>query len=241
MTQTPRPIRIDPDRTRLEPLDLDPGSFQSALPVQHYALFFADEDIGLAVGIWDTTTMQEAFGPYPGDEYITVLDGHFAMVDAADAPLAAARAGDSVTFRNGAPSSWKQDGYLRKVYLTLQDPKGATPEVARAEGAFQVLDQTRLPLGSPGPDGVTREVIFRNDLGTMTVTLCGFPAHALPPAPCPTHRLVRVLSGAITLTGATFPPDRFDAGAHVFVPKAATCGWEFAAGTVAVITDVTAA
>lgn len=240
MTRSPRPIRIDPDRLALEPLELDPAAFQSPLPVQNYGLIFEDADIGLAVGIWDTTTMQEAFGPYPGDEFITVLDGDFAMVDEAGRTLTAARAGDSVTFRNGAPGSWKQDGYLRKVYLTLQDPKGATPAIASATGAFQAFDQARLPPGAPDADGVTREEIFRNDAGTMTVTLCGFPAYTLPPMLCSAHRLIRVLSGAITLTGATFPPDRFDTGAHVFVPKAATCGWEFAAGTVAVITDVAA-
>ena len=83
-------LRIDPE-SQLEALVLDPDAFQSPLPVQHYALIFEDEDIGLAVGIWDTTTMQEAFGPYPGDEYITVLDGGFAMVDAAGQELAAAR------------------------------------------------------------------------------------------------------------------------------------------------------
>ena len=113
MTQVPRPIRIDPDHLDLHLLELDPDSFQSPLPVQNYALVYEDEAIGLAVGIWDTTTMQEAFGPYPGDEYITVLDGGFTMVDAAQAPIVSARAGDSVTVRNGAPSGWKQDGYLR--------------------------------------------------------------------------------------------------------------------------------
>ncbi|MBL9046449.1 MAG: hypothetical protein JNK34_03930 [Tabrizicola sp.] len=95
MTQAPRPIRIDPDQIGLTALDLDPEGFQLALPVQHYALAFADRDIRLAVGIWDTTTMQEAFGPDPGDEYVTVLDGHFVMVDAAGAcrvaPLAPCR------------------------------------------------------------------------------------------------------------------------------------------------------
>ncbi len=240
MTQAPRPIRIDPDQLDLLALELDPAGFQSPLPVQHYALVFEDEGIGLAVGIWDTTTMQEAFGPYPGDEYVTVLVGHFVMVDAADAPLAAARAGDSVTFRNGAPASWKQDGYLRKVYLTLQDPKRETPRIATAEGAFQVLDQTRLPQGSPGPDGVTREVTFRNAPGTMTVALCSFPACKLPAAPAPSHRLVRVLAGAITLTEATSPPVHFAAGSHVFLPRGCACAWKVAAGSVAVIVDVIA-
>ena len=240
MTHAPQPIRIDPETIDLRPLDLDPAGFQSPLPVQHYSLIYEDAAIGLAVGIWDTTTMQEAFGPYPGDEYITVLDGGFAMVDAAGGTLAAAQAGDSVTFRNGAPSSWKQKGYLRKVYLTLQDPKGTTPALASAKGGFCVLDRARAPQGSPDADGVTREVVFRNDAGTMTVTLCVFPARILPPAPCPSHRLIRVLAGAITLTGPATPPDRFDAGTHVFLPKGTTCAWETGAGTVAIFVDVTA-
>jgi uncharacterized cupin superfamily protein len=238
MTPAPRPIRIDPDRLDLLPLELDPVDFQSPLPVQHYALTFEDEAIGLAVGIWDTTTMQEAFGPYPGDEYITVLEGSFAMVDAAGETLVASNAGDSVTFRNGVPSSWKQVGYLRKVYLTLQDPMGNVPTIASAEGGFQVVDPGAGPKGATGADGMTREVIFRNDAGTMTVTLCAFPALTLPPAPIPTHRLIRVLQGAISLTGADTPPEAFGPGGHVFLPKGTACGWVFTAATVAIIVDV---
>jgi uncharacterized cupin superfamily protein len=236
----PRPLRIDPDAILLEPLDLDPEAFQSPLPLQHYALAFEDNTIGLAVGVWDTTTMQEAFGPYPGDEYVTVLDGSFAMVDVAGGTIAAAHAGESVTFRNGVPSSWKQVGYLRKVYLTLQDPKCETPSISSAEGGFCVLDPVRVPQGSREADGVTREVIFRNDSGTMTVTLCAWPALTLPLSPSQSHRLIRVLQGAITLSGPSAPPESFGPDAHAFLPKGTVCGWAVASGTIAVIVDVTA-
>ena len=241
MTNAPHPIRIDPDALTLDPLELDPADFQSPLPVQNYAVLFEDAAIGLAVGIWDTTTMQEAFGPYPGDEYITVLDGQFTMVDAAGKTQAQAGAGDSVTFRNGAPTSWKQDGYLRKVYLTLKAPGASATSLADAEGAFRTLGPDRLPQGSPDADGTTQELIFRNDTGTMTVTLCGFPALTLALTPCPTHRLIRILAGSIRLSGPAFAPGRFDTGAHVFLPHGTTCAWEVAAGTVAVMVDVTAA
>lgn len=240
MTFALRPIRIDPDATDLEVLDLDPADFQSPLPVQHYAPIFEDKAIGLAVGIWDTTTMQEAFGPYPGDECITVLDGHFTMVDEADDPLASAQAGDSVTFRNGVPSSWKQDGYLRKVYLTLQDPTGKAPAMVGAKDGFRVVGPDRVPLGSPDADGVVREVIFRNDAGTMTVALAAFPGLGLPLAPCPAHRLVRVLAGEITLTGTAGPPETFGAGAHVFLPKGTVHAQRATAGTVVLVVDVLA-
>jgi uncharacterized cupin superfamily protein len=239
-TPAPHPMRIDANTLPLHPLDLDPEDFQSPLPTQHYALIFEDEAIGLAVGIWDTTTMQEAFGPYPGDEYITVLDGGFAMVNTIGGTLAAAQAGQSVTFQNGTPSSWKQDGYLRKVYLTLQDPNGAVPLVRSAMGGFQVVGPGQMPNGSPDANGLTREVIFRNDAGTMTVALCAFPALTLPQAPVPTHCLIRVLQGTVTLTSADSPPEIFGPGAHVFLPKGTACGWAFAEATIAVLVDVTA-
>ncbi len=240
MIEAHRPIRIDPDQLVLEPLDLDPQAFQSPLPVQHYHLIFEDDAIGLAVGIWDTTTMQEAFGPYPGDEYVTVLDGQFAMVDAVNAPLVSAQAGASVAFRNGAPSSWKQDGYLRKIYLTLQDPNGTPPHVASAKGAFPVVDSGQVPRGKAGADGVTREVIFRNDAGSMTVTLCAFPSLQVPSAPMPVHRLIRVLTGTVTLTEPASLPEAFGPDAHVFLPKGTHVACAIAGGTVVVIVDVTA-
>ncbi|NJN35780.1 MAG: hypothetical protein HC794_00470 [Nitrospiraceae bacterium] len=233
-------LRVEPIAVTLEPLDLDPSAFQSSLPVQHYHLIFEDEEIGLAVGIWDTTTMQEAFGPYPGDEYVTVLDGHFAMVDAKHGVLARAKAGDSVIFRNGVPSSWKQDGYLRKIYLTLHDPEGEEPEIDSAEGGFRVVEPDHTPTGTPDGDGVTREVIFRNDAGTMTVTFCAFPALAMPLGPCPAHRLMRVLAGSVVLTDPSGAAQVFGPDSHVFLPRGTLSEWRTAQGTSAIIVDVAA-
>ncbi|MEY5011542.1 MAG: hypothetical protein RLZZ253_2681, partial [Verrucomicrobiota bacterium] len=121
-------FRIDPDRLALVPLELDPMDFQSPLPVQNYYLIYEDPAIGLAVGIWDTTTMQEAFGPYPGDEFITVLEGSFAILDGMGGAVTGSP-GQSATFRNGIPVSWKQEGYLRKIYLTLIPPDLDPPQI----------------------------------------------------------------------------------------------------------------
>ncbi len=96
-------IRLDgngPAGIALQPLDLDPADFQSPLPRQNVHEYFADEEAGPSAGVWDTTTMQRAFGPYPGDEFILVLEGSFAMVDGQGGAVTA-KAGDSVCFRNG--------------------------------------------------------------------------------------------------------------------------------------------
>ena len=71
-----------------------------------------------------------------------------------------ARAGDSVTFHNSIPTNWKQDGFLRKTYLTLRDPDGEVPDIALAEGGV-----TMLCPSSKEP------VAFHNDTGNKEVRL----------------------------------------------------------------------
>ncbi|MFY9209495.1 MAG: hypothetical protein WAO69_00020 [Aestuariivita sp.] len=225
-TSTPGPLaacRIDPDAA-LIPLDLAPEDFQSALPRQHYHLIFEDAAIGLAVGIWDTTTMQEAFGPYPGDEYITVLDGTFAITDGQGGAVTG-RAGQGATFRSGIPVSWRQEGYLRKVYLTLLAPESEPPALASAEGGVRVMDPGHQPEG--------REVIFFNDAGSMTVTACRHDAANLPPQPAGAHELYRVFSGRISLITDSGTAEDFGPDTHFFLPAGTVCERRIAPGTVA--------
>ncbi len=228
MSATPprRPIRIDPGAVRLAPLDLDPKAFQSSLPVQNYHLIFEDAAIGMAVGIWDTTSMQEAFGPYPGDEFISVLDGSFSILDAQGRAVTGF-AGQSATFRNGIPVSWKQEGYLRKIYLTLMDPAAGTPVIASAEGGVIVLaGQPSVP----GAGGNSR-VVFRNDAGTMSVEHRIHQGQSLPAAFAARHELCRVLCGEMVLTDDTGDRHQIGTDDHVFIPKGAVVARNIADGT----------
>jgi uncharacterized cupin superfamily protein len=212
-------IRLDPNGPYgqgLQPLDLDSADFQSPLPVQHFHEYFGDEAAGLSVGVWDTTTMQEAFGPYPGDEFILVLEGSFAMVDAKGGAVTA-KAGDSVCFRNGIPTSWKQDGYLKKFYLTWRDPTAVTPKIASAEGGVIVLAP---PEGSPADT-----VAFRNDTGNMIVRHFASAAVMLPTCASPSHELVQVLHGSVEVSELSGVRQVFGACEVFFVPQGTVCGW----------------
>ena len=55
-----------PDGTEFQPMVLVASDFQSALPRQNVLIYFSDPALGVNVGVWDTTSKQEAFGPYPG-------------------------------------------------------------------------------------------------------------------------------------------------------------------------------
>ncbi|QYK42565.1 MAG: DUF861 domain-containing protein [Paracoccaceae bacterium] len=223
MHANPRVIRLDPagpDGAGLQPLELDPATFQSALPVQNYHLYFEDESIGLSVGIWDTTTMQEAFGPYPTDEFILVLEGAFAMVNG-EGGAVTAKAGDSVCFHQGIPTSWKQDGYLRKVYLTLADPAAGMPVKASAEGGVIVLRQP------PESDGA---IVYRNDPGTMVVRHIASGAFESPLDAAQAHMLVQLLSGEVEVNEPGGVSQVFRAGQVFFIPQGTVHGMKASTG-----------
>lgn len=210
MTDQPRVIRMSPDGLGgrvLAPMTLDPAAFQSPLPVQHVDYAFVDEAIGLWVGTWDTTTMQEAFGPYPGDEVILVLEGQFEMLHP-DGTSTPAGAGDTVIFRNGAPMSWKQQGYLLKFFLILNDGKPALPPQGPAPAVIV------LQAGAaPGPGE-----IWRNASGRLTVSQVTWAAAAPMRFAAQSHRLVQILTGEMVLAEPGHPPRTFGAGEMVFIP-----------------------
>ncbi len=237
MSAAPKIIRLEPNGPNgigLSPLALDPADFQSPLPEQNYHVYFSDPAIGLNVGIWDTTTMQERFGPYPTDEFILVLTGAFSMLDAQGKGVPA-KAGELVAFRNGAPMSWKQEGYLRKFYITLRDPEAETPVIESAEGAVVVIDpairltdDAILPdSAATGSGAVEREVIFfTNDAKTMTVGLwdCqAFDAAEMTPFPC--HEFIVMAAGEVTIREPGGIAQTFGPGDAFFVPKGTLCSW----------------
>ena len=139
--------RNGPAGTGLSKMELDPADFQSDLPEQHLHAYFEDKDLGLSVGVWTTTSMQEAFGPYPGDEFMWILEGRVAMVDAGGREVPV-EPGQSFCIRNGIPISWKQVGFLRKFYITYAKPGAPAPHIASAEGGVVVLDPAKLEDGA---------------------------------------------------------------------------------------------
>ena len=63
-----RIIRLEPfgpANTGMQKMHLEPEEFQSKIPVQHVHVYYEDETLGLSVGVWDTTSMQEYSGLIP--------------------------------------------------------------------------------------------------------------------------------------------------------------------------------
>ncbi|WP_299949802.1 cupin domain-containing protein [uncultured Ruegeria sp.] len=236
MTPKSRVIRLEkngPDGLGLAPLALEEGDFQSPLPVQHYHEYFADEDLGISVGIWDTTTMQEVFGPYSTDEFIVVLDGAFQMVDG-DGRSTSGGAGESVCFRAGAPMSWKQDGYLKKFYFTWENQAALEAPLDSAARATRVLDsnitlermETTAPFVIAGtPPEQRNHTLFTNDAENFFVGTWETGPMLSEMRPFPSYEFVRLLEGEITITEENGTEQSFGPGDCFFVPKGTVCSW----------------
>ncbi len=233
MTEDPRIIRLEPDGpagTGLQPMVLDASGFQSAVPRQNIHVYFSDPAFGMTVGIWDTTSMQEVFGPYPGDEFIVVLEGAFAMIDGTGRGTPAHK-GQSVIFRNGAPLSWMQPGYLRKFFILLFDPAAPVPQIVDGRAGVVVLDPnmtltdadetTRSESGAKQRD----RLLFTNDAGTMTVGLWDTEAMTSELFAFPNHEFVQVLEGTVEIGSADGTVQTFGPGDTFFIPKGTHTRW----------------
>ncbi len=226
-----------PEGVGLQELELDSADFQSGLPQQCGHEFYHDAALGLTVGVWTTTTMQEAFGPYPGDEFMWVLEGEVRMVDA-DGGETLVGAGETFFIRNAIPISWKQVGFLRKFYMTYADPNADVPVIVSADGGVRVLDadamaagmtpmETTEPLVIVGEKPLQHDnVMFTNDAGNLYLGMWDSSAFDSELRPFPWHEMVQLLEGEVNITEADGHSHRFQAGDAFFIPKGTVCRWQ---------------
>ncbi len=236
MAKEKRVIRLEPngpgDRGLAE-MKCDPKDFDSPVPTQNLHVYFDDPETGFSVGVWDTTSMQEAFGPYPGDEFIWVLQGEFQMLDG-NGDTVKCPNNSCVAFRNAAPVSWKQEGYLKKFYITYIDPKAETPKIDSAKGAIRVLDpdvtlevmENTEPFEIEGAASLQRNhTLFTNDAETLFVGTWESGPMVSKMRPFPTHEFVRMLQGEVAITEEDGTEQTFNANDCFFVPKGTVCSW----------------
>lgn len=215
----------------LKPMDLTPYDFHTRPDAQNLHVYFQDDDLGMSVGVWDTTPMQEPFGPYPGDEFIHVLEGHFDMMDTVDGSGSnvACKAGQSVIFRNGVPVSWKQHDYLKKFFITYLDPRAETPTGLSAAGGIQALDPDCDMSDAKRLEGTSvpqrDKVFFTNDHGNFEVGCWDTQAFTSGLDPFPWHEFGQVLDGDVILTGEDGVEHHFKPGDFFFIPEGTPVAW----------------
>ncbi|TKB46726.1 cupin domain-containing protein [Thalassotalea mangrovi] len=103
-----------------DPLSAD--MFDSALPVQHTREFYSDENRGIYVGLWDTTSMREQAGPYEMEEFMVVLEGR-ADIALASGEMSHVVSDQGFVIPRGLDCQWQQHGYLKKLFVIVDNER----------------------------------------------------------------------------------------------------------------------
>ncbi len=226
-----------PEDKGLEQLKLDPADFQSELPEQNWHIYFEDEAAGLYVGVWTTTDMQEVFGPYPGNEFMALLEGNVALVDK-DGNETIIKQGETFCVRNGIPISWKQVGFARKFFVIFAPPESENVTLETSDGGIKILRPDELstalePLETTDPFQISGDLpvqndanAFNDDSGRMICGMWQSSEFESDMAPFPAHELVQLLEGKITISQPDAEPQTFSGGDVFFIPKGTICSWK---------------
>ena len=222
----------------LSMLDLDAADFQSDLPEQYWHLYHENISHKLIVGVWTTTSMQEKFGPYPGDEFMCILEGQLEMIDQ-EGGKTLIKEGQTFCVRNGVPVSWKQNGFLRKFFITYSPNAQEGSSLSSGEKGVFVLSQDELgaqlqnletpfPYKSDGAPPLQKNAtLFVNDTGNMRVGMWESTAFKSERQAFPYNEFVQVLEGDIFVTEQDGIQHEFSSGDVFFVPQGTVCSWQF--------------
>ncbi len=226
-----------PEGVGLSKLKLEQEDFQSGLPEQSWHIYFEDEAFGLTVGVWTTTSMQERFGPYPGDEFMCILEGNVTIVGK-DGRETLIKEGETFCVQNGMPVSWKQEGFLRKFFITYNRTDGILPKInPDAKDAF-VLNQDTLSnalqeLDTPFPFETSGKApsqsdapVFVNDTENVHVGMWESAPFESAMKPFPCSEFVQLLDGEISITEQSGQTHSFGPGDVFFIPVGTICSWK---------------
>jgi uncharacterized cupin superfamily protein len=232
-------IRLSPQPEGFgdKPDQLAAEMFASALPVQHSHEYYEDEDLGLYVGVWDTTDMIEAAGRYGADEFMWVLEGEAAIKNNKTGEMETAQAGEAFVIPRGYDCQWHQVGYLRKFYMISENPNEEIPAQAALEGIAVARADAKLePMVASEPFALTGDAVqkahncYEDTTGKF---LCGTwecDAFESESRPFPHYEFAYVQEGSMTLTDESGKTHVFAAGDAFFVPQGLVCFGQSADG-----------
>lgn len=242
-----KPVITRPSITRFEPHgpadtglvewpQINPDGLVAGTPVQKGHIYHEDKTAGYLAGVWDCTPMTAKFGPYDVHEFMLLLEGSLTMI-LADGTEVRVGAGDAFIIPKGLPCQWKQEEYVRKYFMILEDPGApdaddvATqgiilPQPAGPSGGLQKIE-TVDPSGYIGQVPTQNEhVYFEDPSKQMQVGIWESTPFESAVSPSSCNELMCLLEGSVTLTDETGHEQQFRAGDTVYVPKGAACGWK---------------
>lgn len=173
---------------------MDPDSLVSGTPIQRGWLADENAATGYLAGVWDCTAFVDTAGGYGVDEFMLLLEGTVIM-KLPDGGEVTVEAGEAFVIPKGFECQWSQPGYVRKVFMIVDDPVPEGP----ANPSLERI--TKPPLAGAAPNGAVETVRtdFENATGRMAVSVRAHAGGQSGETATAAHELFHVLEGRVAL------------------------------------------
>lgn len=195
--------------------------FDSPMPVQHTHSYFEDDELGLYVGVWDTTSMTEVAGPYACDEFMWLLQGEVEIRNSRTGVVETVRAGEAFVIPRGYDCQWQQKGYLRKFFVIYEPPGESLSACVTADGIVRPQLSTDVELQG----GPHKSVAYRNGDGRFSTGSWQTSAFESIAQGKPYHQFVYIVEGCLCVKDESGVEHRYETGEAVFFPQAIVTRW----------------
>jgi len=212
--------------------DIPAADLVSGSPRQRGRYYFNAPDIGLSAGVWDCTAFDAKMGPYSVDEFMILLEGSVTVTEA-DGRVTGIQAGESFVIPRGLNCAWKQEGYVRKIFVIYENPAAPVPARPAADHVIK-LDLTAALSPCAGPDPAllngpeprcAEHVVYGDASGRLTIGLWSATPYDRKATPFGRYELMHFLDGQVDLHDGGASGQAFQAGETIFVPKGVPLGW----------------
>ncbi len=241
----PKIIRLSPNPQDFGHIRDEVASqlFASELPVQHTHVYYEDENLGLYIGVWDTSTMIEAATPSPCDEFMYLLEGEVEIKNSKTGTMEKVQAGEAFVIPKGYDCQWHQTGYLRKFFVISEHPDEEIPTTPVVEGIIKLkvdnssqmamqnstgvdIEETKTPFVIKGKAPAQKyQHYYKDHTGNFMAGTWQSEAFKTEMQPSPRNEFVYLQSGSLIITEQEGDEQEFKAGDAFFVPQGALCSW----------------
>jgi len=212
--------------------DIPAAELASGSPRQRGRYYFNAPDIGLSAGVWDCTAFEGKMGPYPVDEFMILLEGSVTVTEA-NGRVTRVNPGESFVIPRGLHCAWKQDGYVRKIFVIYENPAAPIPAKPASDRVIKLNPDAALaPCDGPDPALLSgpeprcgENVAYIDASGRLTVGLWSATPYDRKATPFGRYELMHFLDGQVDLHDGGTSGQAFQAGETIFVPKGVPLGW----------------
>lgn len=191
-------------------------------PVQVSPSHYENKAIGLYIGISDSTDTLDYASPYPHDEFIFIMEGAVKVQNNQTGCIESLVAGDSFVIPNGYDYCWHQQGYLRKLYVKLEEP--TIYEKPNIEKVIYIDKSSDVPWKDTS-DGHRKKMLYQNHNQLFTSGVWQGKALNTNMIEFPYHEFILIDNGKLTCTDEMGVTHNFNCGDALFIPQGTPCSW----------------